>query len=157
MKKIFSAMLAFLILVGVAVPTSAVESELITVSSKTYMLENGCYCIITIEETSTNSRAALYQKSGNKTYSYYDGADALLWTFTVNGEFAVNQGISAKCIGTSYTYSIKKGSWSLSSATTYGSSNKAYGNATFIKSTLGTSYTKTCSVTLTCDAYGNLS
>ena len=160
MKKIISMTLALLILVGMAVPAFALERNQTAeiTSSEKYMLTNGDYCIVTVTETVENSRAVSFYKSGSKTYKYYTSSDVLVWTFTVNGEFTVNQGVSAKCIGTSYTYSIKNSDWSLSSASTHGSGNKAYGNATFtMKNNVGVVNNQSCSVTLTCDANGNLS
>ncbi len=67
-------------------------------------------------------------------------------------------GVSATYTNATHSYEIHSTSWKNVSASSYRSSNSAYGNAEFIRKLLGiTVETQGCSLVLSCDVNGNLS
>lgn len=166
MKKILVALLSILFIMNTfSQTTNAATPDVLTedyeiISQETEYFSDGTSMTITIseEEISSLPRATTYTKSGTKSYTLKNSDGDVLWTFTVKGTFSVNSGVSATCTGTSYSTSNLASGWELDSASTYASSNKAIGDATFKHKTLFiTTDTKSCHVTLTCDENGNLS
>lgn len=159
MRRIFS-----LFFVGILVSISLVfsaQAECVSnnyfpsVEQTRYQFANGDYIVVTLEQSTSVSRATTVQKAGSKTFSYYGKNNALQWTFSLHAEFQVTTGISATCVSTRYSHIIYENGWHLSSASTHYQANKAYGNAEFYYSTTG--LVRSCSVTLTCDTLGRLS
>lgn len=160
MKKILSVILiATLLFVTVSVVTVSAENEVV-VSREVIYDPDGSYTEIIVIEKIDNIMpcAETYTKSGSKQYNHRDSNGSILWTFILNGTFTVRAGVSATCTNASYSTSNIASGWSLDSASTGKSANKAIGNATFkYKVLLITSKTEDISVTLSCDGNGNLS
>lgn len=160
MKKILSVILTVVLLVMTfSIVAVSAENEVV-VSRETIYNSDGSYTEIVITERVSNimPRAETYTKSGSKRYNYRNSNGSILWTFTLNGTFTVRAGVSATCTNASYSTSNIASGWSLDSASTGKSANKAIGNATFkYKVLLVTTKTENISVTLSCDGNGNLS
>lgn len=166
MKKILATFLSIMIIANTlllpsnAAPTNTSTNNFEVVSENIEYFPDGTSVTITVleEKNSLPTRATSYTKSGAKNYTAKDSNGNIQWKFTVKGTFTVNTGVSATCTSTSYSTSNLASGWELDSASTYASSNKAIGDATFKHKTLFiTTDTKSCHVVLTCDANGNLS
>ena len=160
MKKILSVTLTvILLLMTTTVFAVSAENEAV-VSREIIYNPDGSYTEIIITEKASNimPRAEVYSRSGSKAYNHRDSNGNILWTFTLHGTFDVKAGVSATCKKVSYSTSNIASGWSLDSASTGKSANKAIGNATFkYKVLLITTKTEDISVTLSCDGNGNLS
>ncbi len=99
-----------------------------------------------------------YTKTGSKTYTLKnDNGDQLVW-FKLYGQFDITTGISSVCTSSWYSHGIVNDNWSLDSASTSKTANKAKGQAKFVRKVLFiTAETRECSLILTCDTNGNLS
>lgn len=114
--------------------------------------------VLVEEEHNVSARATEYTKSGTKTRTYTDSNGNVLWWFKLRGQYDVVEGVSSVCTVASYSHSISDSSWSLDSASTSKSGNKAMASATFKKKILFvTTDTYEFDLTLTCDKNGNLS
>ncbi|MEE0928970.1 MAG: hypothetical protein UIG59_07230 [Acutalibacteraceae bacterium] len=130
------------------------------VSTTTAYLDDGTIIEIIIYEEFQNVMpiSNTYTKTGIKTYNCKNSDGTVLWWFKLSGQFDVNEGVSSVCTSSWYSHSILNNNWSLKSASTSESSNKAMAEATFIRKVLFiTAETKDISLTLTCDKNGNLS
>ena len=113
---------------------------------------------IFVYEEVTAARGTAFQQNGTKTVVGRKNDGTELWSFTVSGTFAVNQGVSAVCTSAVSSYEIYDSNWHFNGATCRTSGNQAIGDAEFIKKLLGIKVeTETCHVVLTCDSNGNLS
>ncbi len=160
MKKVFSLILCIVLLISVLQGFSVSAENEIVVSREIIYNSDGSYTEIVITEKINNimPRAETYTKSGTKNGHRYDENGNLKYTFTVHGTFTIRAGVSATCTNASYSTSNIASGWSLDSASTGKSANKAIGNATFkYKVLLVTTKTENISVTLSCDGNGNLS
>ncbi len=158
MKKFLKLSIVFLLVVQIFNISFSAKNSTTTISTNIKYFDDGSFAVITVEDFSPVNRASTYTKSGAKTYTAMNADGDVLWKFTVKGTFTVNSGVNATCKSTSYTTSNIASGWSLKSATTNASSNKAIGNATFQHKVLFVvTQTKDCTVTLTCDKNGNLS
>ncbi len=169
MKKYLSFPLCFMLIavlvLGMGLNANAVSTKdhtpfsgAIIVSEYTRQVSDHTYMTVTIYEEPINSRASTYTKQGTGVYTLRNNGGEALWQFTVHGTFSVTSGKSATCTNASYSYQIYADSWHYVGASAYYSGNSAYGNAEFNRKLLGiTIETETCSLVLSCDAYGNLS
>ncbi len=164
MKKILVAVLlltmlfAFPISANAQMPSFQPEESKI-INETTEYFEDGTSITITVcEEDTTLQTRTIYTKSGSKSITGKDSNGNTLWKFTLKGTFTVNSGVSATCTSTSYSTSNLASGWSLKTASTYASGNKAIGDATFEHKVLFiVTETRSCHVVLTCDVNGNLS
>ena len=162
MKRIVtlvSCLCVFVCLFCFTVSAETVEQENgILLSRSVEILPDGSSVEVLVYEDSVYTRASTYSKSGYKEYISRNAAGELLWTFKVTGVFKVVEGSSVYCTSASHSYSIVNNNWNFVSGSSYKSGNKASGNAEFNRKVLGIVVeTDTCTVTLTCDANGNLS
>ena len=68
------------------------------------------------------------------------------------------EGVSATCTNATYTQTINDGYWHFSDGNAYAENNVAHGLGTFKKKVLFiTLKTYNIDISVTCDAYGNLS
>ncbi len=139
--------------------TTVKSGDGIIVSETVEYFSDGSSCVTTvIDETPITPYATTFSKTGSKVYTLRNKDGDILWQFTVHGTFSVNSGVSATCTAASYSINIVDTAWENDSASASRSSNKAIGNATFVRKVLFvTIETKSCTVTLTCDSNGNLS
>ena len=98
------------------------------------------------------------KKNRKKSYTAKNSVGDTLFSFTIHGTFSINSGVSATCTKSSYTYSISSSAWQLKSASASRSSNKAIGDAEFIKKILLIKVdTLNPHVVLSCSNNGSLS
>ncbi len=164
MKKILSLILALAFMLCMTLSANGLSADApiseIIVSQTTEYLDDGSVLTVTITEEISDVMllSDTYVRSGTKTYTLKDADGNEQWWFKLRGQYNVTTGVSAVCTVSSYTHSIMETRWSLDSASTSKSGNKAMGEATFKKKTLFiVTETKDISLTLTCDTNGNLS
>ena len=149
MKKLISLVLALVMVSLVAVPGFASENE----SDRIYF-EDGSYLTITIQEM--DSRAA-GTKSGGKTYAFTNNSGEVAWKAVIVGTFSYT-GTTAVCTNSSCDVTVYDSAWYEVSKTVGRSGATATCELTMGKKLLGITVSKkNVSMTLTCDANGNLS
>lgn len=136
------------------------ESTFILVSETVEYLADGSYITTRIYESPNvvSSRAATYEKSGEKLVTYNNSDGKMVWKYLLSATFVVNPGVSATCKACYGTPSVLDSSWSVASNVPSGSGNKATGKITMQRKVLGTVVqTVSKTITITCDANGKLS
>lgn len=149
MKKAFTVLLMIVLLIGV-IPENCVaqNAEIITYFS------DGSYMVETLTVYSTRAAGSI---SGNKVKTWYDSDGNMEWSTTLSGSFTYT-GSSSTCTSASVSTSISNSHWYTSSKSASKSGSTASATVTMGRKTLGvTVETRTVSLTLTCDANGNLS
>lgn len=148
MKRVVSLVLTLVLLIGVIpILGRAVEVETIT-------FEDGSFAII---ETSTYEVRASGSISGNKKYTYYSNSGLEKWKAVLTGKFTYT-GSSATCTSSSVSVSISDADWYQIYKSASKSGNKATASVTMGYKLDGeTIMSIPVSLTLTCDANGNLS
>lgn len=112
---------------------------------------------LTVDQNPVSTCATTKTTSGSKTVKYRNASGNILWSFTLSASYTYN-GSSATCTSVSTSSSINDTAWKLSNITKSKSSNKATGSVTAKEYFLGVPFnTVTESLTLTCNASGNLS
>lgn len=160
MKKLISIVCCLCLLTAIFVlPVSAEEADAEILISRTVEVQpDGSSVEILVYQSPVYTRGNSYSMSGSKVYNSTNAAGELLWTFKLTGVFKVVEGSSVYCTSASHSYTIAEDDWNYVSGSSYKSGNKAIGNAEFNRKVLGIVVeTDTCTVTLTCDANGNLS
>lgn len=148
MKRIVCSVLAaVLMLCMIPMQGKAAEAEIV-------MLENGDYMMI---ETVRFGMRASGTVTGNKTYTYYDSNDDAQWKAVLTGKFTYT-GSGATCTSSSVSTTIYDSSWTVISKSATKSGNKAKASVKMGDKVEGTiTTTVPVSLTLSCDANGNLS
>lgn len=165
-KHSFSILLAF-ILVFTLTPnvfaTNYIELDSNHTTEYIY-LDNGSYITITIitQDVSAlsleSATSASVTKTGSKIVTCNDKNGNLEWKYTLFAEYSVVEGVSATCTSATYTPTIYDSAWSFSNGNVTKSGNAAYGVGTFKeKFLLVTIDTVNIDISLSCDAYGNIS
>lgn len=149
MKKLTSwVLLATLLFMLLPISTSASETNTVI------YLDNGSYIIVTCE--CDNSRIAGV-KNGKKTHNYYNANGDLQWTVILSGTFSYNGSVSV-CTAASCDVSIYNSDWYVVSKNAELGGISAQGYAAMGRRYQGvTVETRNVSLTITCDANGNLS
>ena len=162
MKKLIAIILAVVLLCTPVFVCAIQEnsSESIIVSITTEYLSDGSYIeiVLTQDITDVQTYGASQTISGNKSMTHKNSNGEVLWKFTLKGTFIYNPGSYANCVDSSYTTSNIASGWSLDSASTRESSNKAIADFVFIHKILFVTTDEIAeSLTLTCSADGKLS
>ena len=148
MKKFLCGVCAFLLIVAM-LPVSAACAE-----TETICFEDGSYA--TIHISFTNSRAS-GSITGKKTFNYYNSNNVRQWKAVLTGSFTYT-GSSATCTSSSMDVTIYDSAWYIVSKSSGKSGSTARGNATVGEKLLGVTVSSVpVSLTLSCDANGNLS
>lgn len=148
MKRIACYVLVVILVVGV-LPVCGHATEIETIH-----FEDGSFA--TIEFTSSNARAS-GSKTGSKSYNYYNSNSERQWKATLTGSFTYT-GSSATCTSSDINVTIYNSDWYVVSQNAGKSGNTARGSATVGLKALGvTIEKKSASLSLSCDANGNLS
>lgn len=150
MKKIVAFLLVLVLSVALCIPALAAEPQEIVVSRQVQQLSEDAYVIITLTESPVFTRAGAYEKTGHRNYDYVLHG-VLQWTFTVQGVFTVNPGVSSVCTNSGYGFTPYVTSWSLSSP-----SSSYSGNTATAKGTVTGENTVYPSVSISCDSNGKL-
>lgn len=150
MKRFISYLLLAVLLVN-ALPVIGMAKES---AEGIIYYDDGSY--MTIEIVTDGSRAS-GSVTGNKRYTYYDESSVTQWQAILTGKFTYT-GSSSTCTSSSVNVSIYDSTWYVSSKYASKSGNAAAASVTMAKTLEGTTITKVpVSLTLTCDANGNLS
>ncbi len=164
MKKLLSVILSVIIITTLFSFTASANAATANIpyrliSETVEFLDDGSSVITSVYEYGLpQSRGSTYSKTGAKTRTAKNVDGEVIWKFKVTGTFSVNTGASATCTAASYSVSDLSNGWELKSATATRSGNKAIANGTFQRKVLFiVTDTQDCSVTLQCDANGNLS
>ena len=105
----------------------------------------------------SESVRAVNTKTGTRIYNKRTASGALEWTAALTATFTYN-GTTATCTSASCSVTIYDSSWSTVSNSTTRSGNTATTHLTMSYSPLGiTPVTRSYTITLSCDANGNLS
>ena len=151
MKKIISVVLIF-ITVFVSIPFSIAETNPSALSDTT-----GYYVTELNEVFPDGDSGTRGYRYFVKTLSYYDSNDQKQWDMKLAGAFSFDE-TSVTCTSASVTYTIYNSNWHFQSKNAWPSGNTANGTLTMAKKFLGiTVQTVTKSLTITCDANGNIS
>lgn len=123
-------------------------------SNRITIFEDGSYIKI---ELNTGSQLTRGNISGNKTYTYYDGANDIMWEATVTGNFTYD-GRYASCTSSRCTVTVYDSAWSTISKTAWVDENIAKATVEMARKMLGVTVKQvTYNLSLVCDRYGNLS
>lgn len=148
MKRALCCVLVVMLLTGIF-PVCGHAAEIETIH-----FEDGSYA--TIEITNSGVRAS-GSKSGSKNYTYYNGDSVKQWQATLTGSFTYT-GSSATCTSSDINVTIYNSNCYVVSQNAGKSGDAAKGSATVGLKVLGVTVEKnSASLTLTCDANGNLS
>ena len=147
--------------VSAAMETNSLSQEAdsnILISESVEYLEDGSYITTSMYKTPVLYRASTYEQPASKVLTYTDNNGKLHWKYTLSAVFTVNPGVSATCKMCAGTPSISDNSWSIVSNKPSRSGNKATGTITMKRTVLGVvTQNTTKTLTITCDANGNLS
>lgn len=148
MKRFLCGLSAFLLIVAL-LPVNANCAEV-----ETFYFEDGSYATIHIALTNARASGSI---TGNKIYNYYNSDNVRQWKAVLTGSFTYT-GSSATCTSSSMDVTINDSSWYIASKSSGKSGSTARGNATISEKLLGVTVTSIpVSLTLSCDANGNLS
>lgn len=152
-KKVLLALLACILLISV-IPTQAYASQVETENNNIIFFEDGSSITVSLDESSARASGT---KTGRKTYTYKDANDVELWKAVLTASFTYT-GSTSTCTSASCTVTISDSNWYEKSNTTSRSGNTATTELTMGKKFLGIPFTTfSYTLTLTCDANGNLS
>lgn len=159
MKKIIAFVLSAVIIIDI-LPTISANAECNSTESEIFYYDDGSYAVITItyglaSNVEVNTSKSI--KSGSKTFSYYDDSGALKWTATLTASFTYD-GSTSSCTSANCTVTIYDSDWYVISNNSGYTGNTATANVTMRRRYLGvTVKTVPVTITLSCDANGNLS
>lgn len=153
MKKSFSVILVFA-LVMMFIPQTIYATEASVEKQEILHYEDGSSLIITIQESALRSSDS---KLGTKTYQYVSTSGETQWTAVLRGNFHYD-GTTSSCTSSVCDITIYDTDWYVVSKRVWTSGNSACSEFTMGLKLLGvTASEKYFSMTLTCDANGNLS
>ena len=116
--------------------------------------DDGSYLIVQVMTKGGRSAGSI---SASKPYTYYNSNGTAQWQVALHGSFTYD-GSSARCTSASVSVDIYNSSWYNVSKNASRSGNTAHGSATMgLRSAGVTVMTVPVTMTLTCDANGNLS
>ena len=117
--------------------------------------EDGSYAITSII-VNHSLLSASNSITRTKKYEFFDSTNQLCWAAFLTASFTYN-GTTSSCTGASCDVTIYNNSWSTKSVNAYTSGYSAIAEVTIIRKLLFiTVETKSFSITLSCDRYGNL-
>lgn len=148
MKKLWCCVLAVVLIMSIIpIEGNAAEAEWITFPDGSYM---------TIELITSQTKAS-GSVTGSKKSTYYSNSGAVEWIAVLTGSFSYT-GSGSTCTASSMNITIQNNAWYIASKSATKSGNTAYGSATMGLRVGGiTTNTVPVSLSLNCDANGNLS
>lgn len=157
MKKTLCILLAVLVLTA-CIPAQSVFAEQVPEAQIIRYADRSCM-VITIREpldcSKLGSGAVRANKSGSVTADYYESTGILAWTVTLTAAFTYN-GTTSSCTSANVSVNIFVNSWYTASRYVSWSGNTAAANVTMAKTVSGTTISVPVTLTLSCDANGNL-
>ena len=149
MKRLLCFVISAVLFVAMAPVYANAESNMDVI-----YYEDGSYATVEIIETTARVSGS---KTANKPYTYYNSNGQIQWKAVLTGTFSYT-GSSATCTAASMSVTIYDSSWYTISKSATKSGNSATGSATIGEKVLGVTVAKfPVSLTLSCDANGNLS
>nr|MBQ8243677.1 hypothetical protein [Oscillospiraceae bacterium] len=150
MKRVVSWILVIIVLVNI-VPVLGYAAEN---DREVVYFEDGSYMLV---EIITSNVRASGSKTGSKQYTYYDSDDVSQWKAVLTGKFTYT-GSDATCTSSSVSTTIYNSSWYTVSKSAGKSGNKATASVVMGYNLEGVTMSRVpVSLTLSCDANGNLS
>lgn len=150
MKRLISCLLLAVLIVSFFPIAGRAEGT----AQGTIYYDDGSY--MTVKTTVIHTRAA-GSVTGNKTYTYYDSEGTTRWMAVLTGSFSYT-GTTATCTASNVNVSIYGAGWYVSSKSATKSGNTASASVTMGRRVAGvTIMTVPVSLSLSCDANGNLS
>lgn len=165
MKKLLAFILVFFVMAATAQSVTAatgseekncvVETLTYYIEREHFMFEDGSYVEVRITANMSDQLRGL--RVGQKEYSFFSASNVKLWTITLSASFSYN-GVSCTCMTADTSVTIYHSAWRVISSDTGYSGNTATTTVTMGIMVQGSfvpapPYT----VTLSCDANGNLS
>ena len=151
MKKVMVYILLFVLVVS-AMPVNgyAAEDNEVVVAC----FEDGSFMTETVTESYSRASGT---KTGSKVLNYYSEDNTLMWKATLTGAFTYT-GSSSTCTTSSCSVTIYDSAWYTISKSATKSGNTASASVAMGKKLLGVTVSQVpASITLSCDANGNLS
>lgn len=157
MKKIVTLLLIITLLSSSITVFGETNSNILS-TEIIYLTDDLYFEIYLTEESSSSSTYATTQtKSASKTYNLKNSDGDVLAKFKLTATFSYN-GSASSCTSVSHSTTIYDDAWEFKSASSSKSGKVATGNFTLKKYVLFIcTQTVTDSITITCDANGNLS
>lgn len=164
MKRLLILLLAVILVFSLpfstAFATEIDEASAVGIDFRDYSTETIWYSDGSSLEVHTESNTVPGTRNsltGERTYLKKDSSGALEWKATLTATFTYN-GSTSTCTSASCSVPIYKSNWYVVSCTTARSGNTATTNLTMgYKVNGSTLYTRSYTITLSCDANGNLS
>lgn len=153
MKRFFVAILTLVMLCSVMFCTPVSAASFTESNTVVEYLENGDYIRTTISWVENSTRST---KTAEKTKEHVSANGNILWTVTVRGTFYYN-GSTSSCTAVSHSTTAPSSYWTIKSASSSKSGNKATATATATLKVGSTTSDETMTVTLTCSVNGTLS
>lgn len=151
MKRFMSIVILAALLVTI-LPFNGNATE--TDNDNIVYFEDGSYLKIDINASQFRASGT---KTGRKTVEYYSSDDELVWKAVLSGTFTYT-GAAATCTASSCDVSIYNTAWYVVSKTTGKTGGTATAEITMGRKLLGITVDRVpVSISLTCDANGNLS
>lgn len=151
MKRLITIILAFL-LTATTLPCNALAT--VPSSDTIIRFDDGSYIVIDLHVLDTRASST---RSSSKEYIYYSNSGEEAWRAELFGTFTYD-GSTSVCTASSCTVTISKTSWYAVSKTVGKNGNTATADLVMGNKLLGITVLKReISLTLTCDANGNLS
>lgn len=148
-RTIISLLLVFMLLLA-AFPVRVFAAE----NDSIITFDDGSYILVELIESSTR---ATNSKTGQRVYNYYDSGSTLLWKAVLTANFTYT-GSSSTCTSASCSVTVYDSDWYQVSKSTSRSGNTATTQLTMGHKVLGVTVSKpSYTITLSCDANGNLS
>lgn len=154
MKRIVIFLICLLTICTTLTPIVSIAVEPTSDKREIIILEDGSYIEIVTTENFTRSSGS---KTGNKSYTYWDNDGNAMWKAVLTASFTYT-GSSSTCTNASCSVTIYDSSWYQVSKSTSYSGNTATTQLTMGHKVLGVTVSKpSYTITLSCDANGNLS
>lgn len=150
MKRLIALILAAALTVGMPLCASAAQT---TENEHVVYYADGSYLVITTTESL--SRASV--KTACRNYRYYNALDDLEWMAKLSASFRYN-GTDVVCTASNLDIYIYYTNWYVVAQNEYRSGATAVGEYTMGRQVMGAPISETAyTITITCDANGNLS
>lgn len=163
MKKVFCLVLLLCLSLSIF-PGASASAEIGKSPVEVIRYADGSYMIVTVAEgpmtcapNVAGTNAVASTKSGSKTYTHFNSSGTQLWSATLTASFSYN-GSTASCTSANCSVSISNNAWVVISKSCTRSGNTATANVTMGRQAAGiTIQLIPITITLSCDANGNLS
>ena len=148
MRRFICSVLLAVLIIGI-LPVSALADD-----ADIIYLSDGSYMVARLYEHGTRAAGTV---SGGKEYTHYDSDGSANWKAVLSGTFAYT-GSSSSCTASNMNVTIYDSSWYTVSKSASKSGNTATGSVIMGDTANGVTVKRVpVSLTLTCDANGNLS